>query len=159
MAVAWQQERRGDARIGATCNGRARLGTEKTPLRLPLQRLLHGVNTPHYGRSEKKMLPPTSKIKIEAAWSFEESANLHRASRSQIYNGSLFHSHRPENLKSHTENRGYATVNIYIVAYFIRALLSNGSVNESQQRDCFYVVHAAIVAMQRRGKHISAEVS
>jgi hypothetical protein len=34
----------------------------------------------------------------------------------------------------------------------LSALLSNGSVNKPQQRDCFYVVRDATVAMQRRSK-------
>jgi hypothetical protein len=39
-----------------------------------------------------------------------------------------------------------------IVTDLLSALLSNGSVNKSQQRDCFYVVRDATVATQRRSK-------
>jgi hypothetical protein len=45
-----------------------------------------------------------------------------------------------------------------IVTDLLSALLSNGSVNKPQQRDCFYVVREATVATQHRGKHISAAI-
>jgi hypothetical protein len=37
----------------------------------------------------------------------------------------------------------------HIVTDLLSALLSNGSVNKPQQRDCFYVVRDATVATQR----------
>jgi hypothetical protein len=51
------------------------------------------------------------------------------------------------------------SVQVDNVTALLSALLSNGSVNKPQQRDCFYVVRYATVAMQHRGKHISAAVS
>jgi hypothetical protein len=41
---------------------------------------------------------------------------------------------------------------INIVTDLLSALLSNGSVNKPQQRDCFFVVRDATVATQRRSK-------
>jgi hypothetical protein len=50
----------------------------------------------------------------------------------------------------HEEPKIY--IYIYIVTDLLSALLSNGSVNEPQQRDCFYMVRDATVATQRRSK-------
>jgi hypothetical protein len=45
------------------------------------------------------------------------------------------------------------------VTDLLSTLLSNGSVNKPQQRDCFYVVRDVTIATQRRSKHISVAVS
>jgi hypothetical protein len=46
-----------------------------------------------------------------------------------------------------------------IVTYLINALPSNGSVNNlNNKENVFYVVRAAIVAMQPRGKHASTTI-
>jgi hypothetical protein len=44
---------------------------------------------------------------------------------------------------------------VYIVTWMTRALLSNGSINKSQQQIVFYGVRAATVAMQWFSKHVS----
>jgi hypothetical protein len=43
---------------------------------------------------------------------------------------------------------------LYIVTDLLSALLSNGSVNKPQQRDCFYAVRDATVATQSRSKQM-----
>jgi hypothetical protein len=53
IAVAWQQTRRGDARLGTTPHGTAGFGSASSTVALSWERVstlqfLHGVSTPHY---------------------------------------------------------------------------------------------------------------
>jgi hypothetical protein len=67
------------------------------------------------------MLHPSSRFKIESAWSFEGLAN-YQATWLQIDIGRYFHGHSPESLKSHTDNSGYAPENHTYINTYIHTL-------------------------------------
>jgi hypothetical protein len=81
---------------------------------------------------------------MEAIYSSESSVDFQRNAWRFIPEDRTLHDHHCENLKSYIINNIYSDLRsmmqdkkINSVAYLLRLLLSNGSINKSQQRDCF----------------------